>query len=40
MVFVYEKADQFMSTEFETADGALPPPGPEFYKRFNGLPGH
>jgi phenylacetic acid degradation operon negative regulatory protein len=37
---VYEKADQFMSTEFQTADGALPPPGPEFYQRFNGLPGH
>jgi hypothetical protein len=26
-----------MSEFMETADGSLPPPGPEFYKRFGGL---
>ena len=34
---VYAAADEFMSNEFETADGPLPPPAPEFYTRFSGL---
>jgi phenylacetic acid degradation operon negative regulatory protein len=34
---VYRPADEFMSGEFETADGPLPPPAPEFYRRFGGL---
>ena len=34
---VYQPADDFMSAEFETADGPLPPPEPEFYRRFAGL---
>jgi len=34
---VFEAADEFMSMEFETADGPLPPPAPEFYERFGGL---
>jgi len=34
---VYAPADEFMSVEFETADGPLPPPAPEFYTRFGGL---
>ena len=34
---VYAAADTFMSNEFETADGPLPPPSPEFYTRFGGL---
>jgi phenylacetic acid degradation operon negative regulatory protein len=34
---VYAPADAFMSVEFETADGPLPPPAPEFYSRFGGL---
>ena len=34
---VYQPADDFMSAEFETADGPLPPPAPEFYRRFGGL---
>ena len=34
---VYGQADEFMSAEFETADGPLPPPAPEFYARFGGL---
>ncbi|MDH5345931.1 MAG: phenylacetic acid degradation operon negative regulatory protein PaaX, partial [Gammaproteobacteria bacterium] len=34
---VFEPADAFMSREFETADGPLPPPAPEFYRRFGGL---
>lgn len=34
---VYAPADDFMSAEFETADGPLPPPAPEFYSRFGGL---
>ena len=34
---IYRPADDFMSTEFETADGPLPPPAPEFYRRFGGL---
>lgn len=34
---VYAPADVFMSSEFETAEGPLPPPAPEFYNRFGGL---
>lgn len=34
---VYAAADAFMSDNFETADGPLPPPAPEFYRRFGGL---
>jgi len=34
---VFAAADEFMSTEFETAEGPLPPPAPEFYDRFGGL---
>ena len=34
---IYAAADEFMSNEFETADGPLPPPSPEFYARFGGL---
>jgi len=34
---VYAAADDYMSNEFETADGPLPPPSPEFYSRFGGL---
>ena len=34
---VYAAADDFMSTEFETAEGPLPPPAPEFFRRFGGL---
>ena len=34
---VYAPADSYLSREFETADGSLPPAGPEFYGRFGGL---
>ncbi len=34
---IYSQADDFMSSEFETADGPLPPPVPEFLRRFGGL---
>ncbi len=34
---IFAQADDFMSSEFETADGPLPPPAPEFYDRFGGL---
>jgi len=34
---VFAAADDFMSNEFETADGPLPPPGPVFFGRFDGL---
>ncbi|MDH3442000.1 MAG: phenylacetic acid degradation operon negative regulatory protein PaaX [Gammaproteobacteria bacterium] len=34
---VYAAADDFMSSEFETAEGPLPPPAPEFFRRFGGL---
>lgn len=34
---IYALADEFMSREFETADGPLPPPAPDFYTRFGGL---
>ena len=34
---VYAPADSFMSEHFETAEGPLPPSGPEFLVRFGGL---
>lgn len=34
---VYSAADEFMSANFETAEGPLPPPAPEFLNRFGGL---
>lgn len=34
---VCDAADDFMSHAFETADGPLPPPAPEFYARFGGI---
>lgn len=34
---VYSAADEFMSANFETAEGPLPPPAPEFFRRFGGL---
>lgn len=34
---IFARADDFMTSEFETADGPLPPPAPEFYDRFGGL---
>jgi len=34
---IYSQADDFMTGEFETADGPLPPPAPQFYDRFGGL---
>ena len=34
---VYEGAEQYISAEFETADGMLPQAMPEFYERFGGL---
>ena len=34
---VYAPADSYMSAGFETADGPLPPPAPEFFRRFGGL---
>lgn len=34
---IFAQADDFMTREFETADGPLPPPAPEFFKRFGGL---
>ena len=34
---VYAAADAFVSDNFETADGPLPPPAREFYRRFGGL---
>ena len=34
---IYSQADNFMTGEFETADGPLPPPAPQFYDRFGGL---
>lgn len=36
---VYAAADDFLSETMETADGPLPPPSPEFYRRFGGLDG-
>ena len=34
---VFRAADEFMGIVFETAEGPLPPPAPEFYDRFGGL---
>ncbi len=34
---VYGPADSFITDEFETADGPLPPPAPGFFYRFGGL---
>jgi len=34
---VFASADDFMSNDFETADGSLPPAEPTFYDRFGGL---
>jgi phenylacetic acid degradation operon negative regulatory protein len=34
---IYRQADDFMSEEFETSEGPLPPPAPEFLTRFGGL---
>ena len=34
---VYSAADAFLSDTMETYDGPLPPPSPDFYKRFGGL---
>lgn len=33
----FSQADEFMTREFETAEGPLPPPAPGFYERFGGL---
>lgn len=34
---VYAAADEFLGDAMETADGPLPPPSPDFYRRFGGL---
>ncbi len=34
---IFAPADDFMTREFETADGPLPPPAPQFFERFGGL---
>jgi phenylacetic acid degradation operon negative regulatory protein len=34
---VYSAADNYLSETMETADGPLPPPSPDFYRRFGGL---
>ncbi len=34
---IYAQADEFMTQAFETADGPLPPPAPDFRRRFGGL---
>lgn len=34
---IYAAADEFMTGKFETAEGPLPPPAPEFFRRFGGL---
>ena len=34
---IFAPADDFMTREFETADGSLPPPAPQFFERFGGL---
>ncbi len=34
---IYSQADSFMTDRFETADGPIPPPAPEFFLRFGGL---
>lgn len=37
---VYAAADRYMSATMETAEGPLPPPSPDFYRRFGGLAAH
>lgn len=34
---VFAAADDFLGQAMETADGPLPPPSPDFYRRFGGL---
>ncbi|HUD96385.1 MAG TPA: phenylacetic acid degradation operon negative regulatory protein PaaX [Woeseiaceae bacterium] len=34
---VFAAADEYLGKTMETADGPLPPPSPEFYRRFGGL---
>lgn len=34
---VYAPSDVYIGEVFETADGPIPPPSPEFYERFGGL---
>ena len=34
---VYRAADEYLSETMETAEGPLPPPSPDFYRRFGGL---
>jgi phenylacetic acid degradation operon negative regulatory protein len=34
---VYSAADEYLSEKMETAEGPLPPPSPDFYRRFGGL---
>jgi phenylacetic acid degradation operon negative regulatory protein len=34
---VYVAADDYLTTTMESADGALPPPGASFMRRFGGL---
>ena len=34
---VCSEADEYLSEAMETADGPLPPPSPDFYRRFGGL---
>ncbi len=34
---IFAQADDFMTSEFETAEGPLPPPAPAFLQRFGGL---
>jgi len=34
---VYSAAEEYLSETMETADGPLPPPSPDFYRRFGGL---
>lgn len=34
---VYGAADEYLSDSMETAEGPLPPPSPDFYRRFGGL---
>jgi phenylacetic acid degradation operon negative regulatory protein len=34
---VYSAADEYLSQTMETAEGPLPPPSPDFYRRFGGL---
>jgi phenylacetic acid degradation operon negative regulatory protein len=34
---VFAAADEYLGKTMETADAPLPPPSPEFYRRFGGL---